>query len=97
MEKDSNGTNKTSNGKKEKKSQSLVAKPPDGGWGWVIVFSSLMCNMVVDGIGLGYGVLLPKFADYFQASKSKVSLVGSLMIGTYLCAGKKNQIQVYGV
>lgn len=94
MEKDSNlqtekynKTKKTSNGKKEKKCQSLVAKPPDGGWGWVIVFSSLMCNMLVDGIGLVYGVLLPKFADHFQASKSKVSLVGSLMIGTYLCAG----------
>lgn len=94
MEKDSNlltekynKTNKTSNGKKEQKSQSLVAKPPDGGWGWVVVFSSLMCNMLVDGIGLVYGVLLPKFADSFQASKSKVSLVGSLMIGTYLCAG----------
>ena len=61
--------------------------PPDGGWGWVIVFSSLMCNILVDGIGLAYGVLLPKFAEHFQASKSKVSLVGSLMIGTYLCAG----------
>ncbi|CAC5388567.1 Monocarboxylate transporter 9 [Mytilus coruscus] len=64
-----------------------TAKPPDGGWGWVVVFSSLMCNILVDGIGLAYGVLLPKFAEYFQTSKSKVSLVGSLLIGMYLCAG----------
>ncbi|XP_052061352.1 monocarboxylate transporter 12-like [Mytilus californianus] len=64
-----------------------VPQSPDGGWGWVVVFSSLMCNILVDGIGLAYGVLLPKFADYFQASKSKVSLVGSVMIGTYMCTG----------
>jgi hypothetical protein len=22
-------------------------KPPDGGWGWVIVFSCFMCNFIV--------------------------------------------------
>lgn len=71
--------------RKDCKDEKIV--PPDGGWGWVVVFSSLMCNILVDGIGLAYGVLLPKFAEYFNAPKSKVSLVGSVMIGIYLCAG----------
>ena len=23
--------------------------PPDGGWGWVVVVSSFMCNLILDG------------------------------------------------
>ena len=26
-----------------------VPLPPDGGWGWVIVISSFMCNLILDG------------------------------------------------
>ena len=26
--------------------------PPDGGWGWVVVFSSFMCNFIIGSIHL---------------------------------------------
>lgn len=65
-----------------------IPTPPDGGWGWVIVVSSLFCNMIVDGIGYSFGVFLVEFTDYFRQPKSKVSLVGSLLCGVYLFAGK---------
>lgn len=65
----------------------LIPTPPDGGWGWVIVFSSLMCNIIVDGIGYAFGVLLPQWVEVFNESHGKVSLVGSLLVGVYLCAG----------
>ena len=26
-----------------------VPLPPDGGWGWVVVLSSFMCNLILDG------------------------------------------------
>ena len=26
-----------------------VPLPPDGGWGWVVVVSSFMCNLILDG------------------------------------------------
>ena len=29
--------------------QEDVPLPPDGGWGWVIVISSFMCNLILDG------------------------------------------------
>lgn len=64
-----------------------IPTPPDGGWGWMIVASSFLCNVVVDGIGYSFGIFLPVFIEYFNETRSKVSLVGSLLCGTCLCAG----------
>ncbi|XP_070156515.1 monocarboxylate transporter 12 isoform X3 [Polyergus mexicanus] len=61
--------------------------PPDGGWGWVIVAASFMCNFFVDGIIFSFGVFLNEIADAFSISKARVALVGSLQTGFYLMAG----------
>ncbi|VDI37176.1 Hypothetical predicted protein [Mytilus galloprovincialis] len=67
--------------------EDLIPTPPDGGWGWMVTFASLVCSFIVDGIGYTFGVLLPVFAEHFEESKGKVSLVGSLLFGVYLCSG----------
>ncbi|XP_031622504.1 uncharacterized protein LOC116340250 isoform X4 [Contarinia nasturtii] len=61
--------------------------PPDGGYGWVIVFASFMCNMIVDGIAYTFGVFLGEFVTYFGEGKGKVAWVGSCLSGVYLSAG----------
>ncbi|XP_053671968.1 monocarboxylate transporter 13-like [Anopheles nili] len=61
--------------------------PPDGGYGWVIVFASFMCNMIVDGIAYTFGVFLNEFVEYFGEGKGTVAWVGSLLSGMYLSAG----------
>lgn len=61
--------------------------PPDGGYGWVVVFASFMCNMIVDGIAYTFGVFLPDLANYYGETTSKTAWVGSLLSGMYLCAG----------
>ncbi|XP_065084865.1 uncharacterized protein LOC135707064 isoform X2 [Ochlerotatus camptorhynchus] len=61
--------------------------PPDGGYGWVIVFASFMCNMIVDGIAYTFGVFLNEFVQYFGEGKGTVAWVGSLLSGMYLSAG----------
>lgn len=66
----------------------FIPTPPDGGWGWVIVASSLVCNIIVDGIGYSFGVFLSEFVEAFDEPRSKIALVGSLLCGVYLCAGK---------
>ncbi|XP_078035732.1 monocarboxylate transporter 9 isoform X2 [Augochlora pura] len=61
--------------------------PPDGGYGWVVVFASFMCNMIVDGIAYTFGVFLGEFVTYFDEGKGKTAWVGSLLSGMYLSAG----------
>lgn len=68
-------------------SMTKVVVPPDGGWGWVIVIASFMCNLIVDGIIFSFGTFLKDIADEFGVSKAEITLVGSLMSGFYLIAG----------
>jgi hypothetical protein len=62
--------------------------PPDGGYGWVIVFASFMCNLIVDGIAYTFGIFLGDFVRYFGEGKGKTAWVGSLLSGMYLTVGK---------
>ncbi|KAK2194069.1 hypothetical protein NP493_3g11038 [Ridgeia piscesae] len=61
--------------------------PPDGGWGWVVVFASFVCTSVVDGVCNSYGLFLPHIMAYFGESRAKSSLAGSLMAGGFLSVG----------
>ena len=62
--------------------------PPDGGWGWMVVLASLMCNIIVDGVCFSFGICYVEFLDDFGESKAKTAFVGSLVPGMYLGAGK---------
>ncbi|KAJ6217390.1 hypothetical protein RDWZM_008547 [Blomia tropicalis] len=66
----------------------LIQDPaPDGGYGWVIVLASFLCNLIVDGIAYTFGLFLDIFVLHFGTSKSKVALCGALLNGCYLGAG----------
>ncbi|XP_026678475.1 monocarboxylate transporter 9-like [Diaphorina citri] len=64
-----------------------IPPPPDGGYGWVIVIASFLCNMIVDGIAYTFGVFLGEFVRYFGEGKGKTAWVGSLLSGMYLSCG----------
>ncbi|BES99622.1 Major Facilitator Superfamily [Nesidiocoris tenuis] len=64
-----------------------VTVPPDGGWGWVVVAASFVCNMVVDGIVFSFAPLLSPIAKEFNVSQSKATIAGSLLSGFYLISG----------
>lgn len=64
-----------------------IPPPPDGGYGWVVVIASFMCNMIVDGIAYTFGIFFEEFVNYFGEGKGKTAWVGSLLSGMYLSAG----------
>ncbi|KAJ1527766.1 hypothetical protein ONE63_007721 [Megalurothrips usitatus] len=62
-------------------------KIPDGGWGWVVVLSSLFISMVADGISFSFGLLYVEFLNHFGESKSVTSWIGSLFMAVPLLSG----------
>ena len=46
-------------------------EPPDGGWGWVVVFATFLTCALTIGTMNSFGVLYVAFLDAFGESKSK--------------------------
>ena len=52
------------------------------GWmGWFVVLASFLCNMVIDGMGYSFGVMLDPLKEDFQAGAGSVAFVGSILSG----------------
>lgn len=62
--------------------------PPDGGWGWVVVFASFMIHVIADGVTYTFGIFYVEFLEYYKESKGTTAWVASIMVGTTYCIGK---------
>ena len=69
---------------KEKDEENTVE---EGCMGWVVVLASFLCNMVIDGIGYSFGVLLQPLKEEFQAGAGAVAFVGSILAGVIMLTG----------
>ena len=71
---------------------------PTGGYGWVIVFASLMVSLIADGISFSFGLLYTEFLNYFQESPTKTAWIGSLFLAVPLISGPlmSNLVDRYG-
>ena len=74
---------------------SEMVKIQDGGYGWIVVLASFMCNFTVDGICYTFGLFLPFFMEEFQSGKAITALAGSLLSGCYMTAGKKIKMLIF--
>jgi len=61
--------------------------PPDGGWGWVVVFASFMIHIIADGITYSFGIFLVELIKVFQAERGVTSLIPSILVGITLGSG----------
>ena len=64
-----------------------TVEAPDGGWGWLVVFSAFVFNVVTDGTAYSFGVLFTHLVDYFGTSRSKTAWIGSVFNSAPLLCG----------
>ena len=53
-------------------------------YGWLVVGASFLCNMVIDGMGYSFGVMLQPLMHEFHVGAGEISFVGSILNGVYL-------------
>lgn len=53
-------------------------------YGWVVVAASFLCNMVIDGMGYSFGVMLQPLMHEFNVGAGEVSFVGSILNGVVM-------------
>jgi MFS family permease len=63
-------------------------KPPDGGFGWIVVLGSFFVHVFVVGNSFSFGVFYPVYIKEFNASQGNVAWIGS--IGSGLMTGFTN-------
>ncbi|KAG5893834.1 hypothetical protein JTB14_018336 [Gonioctena quinquepunctata] len=73
--------------KQPERDEDPVPVPPDGGYGWVIVVASFVCNMVVDGVTYCFGIFKEDLRVYYGESIGQVAWVGSILAGVTMCSG----------
>nr|XP_060638963.1 monocarboxylate transporter 13-like [Anolis sagrei ordinatus] len=66
-------------------SPQVFAKPPDGGWGWMVVLAAFCQSALVFGVLRSFGVFFVEFVAHFQESSSSTSWITSVSIATLMC------------
>ncbi|XP_060801493.1 uncharacterized protein LOC106137323 [Amyelois transitella] len=84
---DESGLGRSDSPSEDAEPEAALVVPPDGGWGWVVVVASFLCNFFVDGIIFSGGMLKEPIQKEFQISECQVAPVNSLLAGFYLLAG----------
>lgn len=83
----SNSSSSSSSSSSEESIEITEARPPDGGWGWVIVAASFVVNLIADGVAFSFGVIYVEFLNYFGENRSKTAWIGSLFLAMPLLSG----------
>ena len=63
-----------------------VASPEEeeSWFGWLVVAASFLCNMVIDGMGYSFGVMLEPLMHEFHVGAGHVAFVGSILNGVVM-------------
>ncbi|XP_067928358.1 monocarboxylate transporter 3-like [Watersipora subatra] len=61
--------------------ENRILEPPDGGWGWVVVFSSCFLNFLVLGISQTFSLYIEDYTIAFKSGVAPVVFANSLLVG----------------
>ncbi|XP_012539288.1 monocarboxylate transporter 4 isoform X2 [Monomorium pharaonis] len=75
-----------------RKARKMKTIPPDGGWGWVVLFSALIVNFLIPGTVKSFGVLFVEFLHVFKASSTAASWMPALCYFLYSSLGPLSSI-----
>lgn len=65
-----------------------ITIPPDGGWGWVIVFASFCVIFISDGATTTYALFKGSIKDTLECSEAAIMIPSSVILALYYLAGK---------
>ncbi|XP_074167824.1 monocarboxylate transporter 11 [Sminthopsis crassicaudata] len=63
-----------------------IARPPDGGWGWVVAGSAFVVNGLSYGLLRSLGLALPALAEHFDQSTQDTSWVSAITLAVQQAA-----------
>ncbi|KAH8405181.1 hypothetical protein KR222_007488, partial [Zaprionus bogoriensis] len=66
--------------------------PPDGGWGWLILFGSCLTNILIPGTIKSFGVLFVEFVEAYKTTPTKAAWIPSLCYFLYSSLGPVSSI-----
>ena len=74
---------------KKKKKYNVIL---DKGWAWMVLLSSFLAHIIVDGAASSFGVFYVLFLEEFGKSRGLTSWIGSLQVSLMYLMGKLLQI-----
>ncbi|XP_064539112.1 monocarboxylate transporter 13 [Drosophila montana] len=87
---------------KSEKTVSLLSKkddsgeydlvPPDGGWGWLVLFGACLTNILIPGTIKSFGVLFIEFLQAFETTQTQASWIPALCYFLYSSLGPISSI-----
>ncbi|EDW12390.1 monocarboxylate transporter 13 [Drosophila mojavensis] len=93
-----NGTTKESSDKtvsllnKKDDSAEYDLVPPDGGWGWLVLFGACLTNILIPGTIKSFGVLFIEFLQAFETTQTQASWIPALCYFLYSSLGPVSSI-----
>ncbi|XP_063597209.1 monocarboxylate transporter 2-like [Penaeus indicus] len=62
--------------------------PPDGGWGWMVVFGTALTVFFFPAMTVAFGVLFSDRLEEMGAGKTEFTIIGNLLSSVWSFVGK---------